>query len=455
MKPKLPNQLRKKQFISLIIFGFLVAASESAFYFYKKSHKEILPEVTFSPENSAGNSIILAEFNPNELDENQWQKLGFSEKQVKTILNYKKVLGGEFKSKEQLKKCYGISAEKFSQISPYILLPETNADAKYGNFDFKKFAKKELKIPGKFNPDLLSAEGWKNMGFSENQANAILKYKSYLGGSFVSKEKFKECFIISEENYQKLAPYLILPEKTPEGFRSYPKNYYTEKVKVQYRPFDPNLLDLEGWKSLGFSEKQAVGILNFKEKFLKGSFRTLDDVQKCYMIQDKFEELKPYIRLNPENIKAVPAPAYTNSQGVRPASTTAQETKTDFSKTDLNQISFKQLREFGFTEKDAAMLLSFRKKLGGFVNKNQVLETFEIDKNLATKLAATAQLNSGNVAKYSLTEAPEEWLKTHPYFKFSADKIIYYRISNPDDRKIWKFLKLKPEYEAKMRLYVK
>jgi hypothetical protein len=55
------------------------------------------------------------------------------------------------------------------------------------------------------------------MGFSEKQSAAIVKYKNYLGGSFLSKEKFKECFIINDENYKKLYPYLILPEKTPEN----------------------------------------------------------------------------------------------------------------------------------------------------------------------------------------------------------------------------------------------
>ncbi len=83
------------------------------------------------------------------------------------------------------------------------------------------------------------------------------------------------------------------------------------------------------------------------------------------------------------------------------------------------------------------------------------MDTYNIDKELVQKLIAIAPLDTTDVPKYSLTEAPEEWLKNHPYFKYSADKIIYYRISNPDDRKIWKLLKLKPEYETRMRWYVK
>lgn len=89
------------------------------------------------------------------------------------------------------------------------------------------------------------------------------------------------------------------------------------------------------------------------------------------------------------------------------------------------------------------------------MNKQQILSTYNIDQDLVQKLISTAPLNTSNVPKYTLVDAPEVWLKNHPYFKYSAGKIIYYRISNPDDKKIWKLLKLKPEYEEKMKLYTK
>ncbi len=73
---------------------------------------------------------------------------------------------------------------------------------------------------------------------------------------------------------------------------------------------------------------------------------------------------------------------------------------------------------------------------------------------MGDRLIYAAKLDNSEVPKYLLATAPEEWLKKHPYFRFSADRIIYYRLTNPDDRKIWKYLKLKPEYEDKMRLYI-
>lgn len=101
---------------------------------------------------------------------------------------------------------------------------------------------------GKFNPDHYNAQDWVRLGFSERQSESILKYKKYLGGSFQSKEKFKECFIISEEQYLQLAPFLLLPQQ---------KN--TDKPLIKgLKPknaFDPNTLTALEWKDLGFSEK--------------------------------------------------------------------------------------------------------------------------------------------------------------------------------------------------------
>lgn len=433
----------KKSYYQQMAFLGMLLLTLLAFQKYTEKSDEPFPEVTFISENEVSESIT--EFDPNDLSQNQWQDLGFSEKQTATILKYKQIVGGKFLSKEQFKKCYAISEAKFNQLEAFILLPETNADAK-GKSDFKDYEKKNLNITRKFNPDQLSQKDWENMGFSEKQSAAILKYKSYLGGSFVSKEKFKECFIINEENYQKLEPYLILPAKTPAGFNAYAGKSTPLKSKIPQTSFDPNILDVQGWMKLGFSEKQANVIVNYRERNLKGSFKTLEDIKSCFVISaEKFEELKPFIKLNSSTMAK-------NSESKKQD---FKQDKTDFSKTDMNSITFKQLLEFGLDEKSAGSMIGFRKKLGGFMTKDQILETYNIDKELVQKLLSIAPLDNSKVERYTLVDAPEEWLKNHPYFKYSADKIIFYRISNPDDKKIWKFLKTKPEYEARMKLYLK
>lgn len=453
----------KNYFLGFATSAAFLLAGIFYFDYGKKNKSEVDP--TEKIEFANLEITDLQEFDPNNLDENGWKKLGFSEKQVATILKYKNIVGGEFTSKAQLKKCYSISEEKFNELEPYILLPENTKNSyesgKYRSFhnsNPRSFEKKELKIPGKFNPDHCSTTDFVKMGFTEKQAHSILKYKQYLGGSFLSKEKFKDCFIISEENFRKMEPYLLLPEKTPENYiaKTHYKSNSTDKEKFSYEKFDPNITDLEGWQKLGFSEKQAQVIVNYRDRNLKGSFKNLDEIARCFVIsEEKFEELKPYIVLNPDNLKKNALQKTGNASFVSNSkSENAPEAKTDFAKTDLNQITFKQLLEFGFDEKSAGMILNYRKKLGGFVTRQQIVDTYDIDKELAQKLVAVARLDHSKVPKYTLVSAPEEWLKTHPYFKYSADKIIYYRISYPDDKKIWKFLKTKPEYEARMRLYL-
>lgn len=442
MNPKLSFLSKRKYFYGLLFFSAIILVTQLVFNYIRTVDSSEFEKINFI--RSTENSVILSEFNPNNLDESQWKNLGFSEKQVKTILKYKEILGGNFSSKEQLKKCYAISDEKFSELESYILLPETSSSKESYPQSFQNFEKKDLKISGRFNPDSYSENDWQKMGFSEKQAAAIVKYKMYLGGSFVSKEKFKECFIISDENYKKLAPYLLLPNKTPENFQQNDRKFANEKPKIQYFEFNPNTLEKEGWQKLGFSEKQAEVIVNYRDKNLKGSFKSLEDIEKCFVINtEKFKELKPYIQLvTPENKVAV-----------TPQKVSAL--KTDFAKTDLNKITFAQLSEFGFDEKSAASFIGFRNKLGGFINKNQILETYNIDKNIAEKLITVSPLNIANVQKFNLIDAPEDWLKNHPYFKYYANKIIYYRISYPTEKEVFKKLKAKPEDEIKMKLYLK
>ena len=465
---RIPLQISaaKNYFLGLATSGAIMLGG--LFYFKSAQAEELPPDSLETVTYTKSQKIALTEFNPNDLSETEWLNLGFSERQVATILKYKNVVGGEFVSKEQLKKCYSISEEKFLELEPYILLPEKSSSTSFrgfkshspkngSNYQYRTPEKKTLKIPGKFNPDLFTTRDFVKMGFTDNQANSILKYKNYLGGSFISKEKFKDCFIISEENYRRMEPFLLLPDKTPENF-SVKNNFRSnspEKPKIAYQNFDPNLTDLEGWQKLGFSEKQAQVIINYRDRNLRGSFKNLEDIARCFVISDeKFEEMKPYIQLNPENFKTNSSKKNFSESAIT-KTTDATESKTDFSKVDINQISFKQLMEFGFDEKSAAMMLSYRKKLGGFVTRQQVIDTYDIDKNLAQKLISTAFIDDSKVAKYTLSDAPEEWLKTHPYFKYSADKIIYHRITNREDRKIWKLIKVKPEYEARMRLYLR
>ncbi len=440
MRTSLYFSSAKNYFLGLATSGVILCTG--FLYFDAKKPVETTPELLTKVEFKSEPVKNIQAFNPNSLTNEEWQKLGFTEKQAATILKYKNVVGGAFSSKEQLKRCYSISDDKFQELEPFILLPEVSRSQRstFSNrraYDYSSADK--LNIRGKFNPDHYSVQDFILLGFTPKQSEAIIKYKHYLGGSFMSKQKFSECFVISPEKYLLLEPYLLLPETSPsETRRNISSSVETSKPLTK---FNPNDLDTKGWQALGFSEKQSQVIINYRDRYLKNGFQSVDDVKKCFVIsEEKFEELKPFMIFQDGN-------SGNNNQ--------PQQSATDFSSIDLNQISYQQLIEFGFDQKSAAMLLSYRKKLGGFVTKQQIVETYDIDKSLAQKLVQIAKLDTSRVEKHLLVDAPEEWLKTHPYFKYSADKIIYHRVTNPDDKKIWKLLKLKPEYETRMKLYIR
>ncbi|MCU7578160.1 helix-hairpin-helix domain-containing protein [Riemerella anatipestifer] len=437
---RLEFSMIKKQVLGWSVIAVLLLGIQIFFYFYKKQKEEQpLPELTFttSVEHQNREKLNLTPFNPNQLSLQDWQNLGFSERQSETILKYKDLLGGSFSSKEELSKCYVISAEKFSELSEFIMLPDKVAKS-YESSSRQSFYKSKITVNKPFNPDLYSVSDWMKLGFSEKQAQSFIKYKNYLGGSFISKEKLRDYYTLSPENYAIIAPYVLLPNKVN---LSTTNEIGEKKESAVYQPFDPNDLDLVGWQKLGFSEKQAAVIVNYKQKILKGRFKTADDVKKCFVISDeKFQALSPYIRIKNEEPSVV--------------ETTKPQIKTNFASVDLNEISYEQLVEFGFTPKAAKSYISFRGLLGGFANKKQILETYYIDPDLTQKLIETANLNTSKVKKYSLSNAPEEWLKKHPYFKYHADKIIFYRLTTPNDKKIIKFINPKPEYLEKMTWYM-
>lgn len=444
MSSKLPYQMRNRQIFALVCLGILLFSFQVFRYFKipRNVSSEVL-QIVQSPSSATVSPIST--FDPNLYDFQDWKALGFTDKQVATILNYKHYLGGRFTSREQLKECYAISEEKYLNLEPFILLPQTskevgrgsgNPSNTYGNVD-----RRRLVISAKFNPNDLDAQGWERVGFTKKQAMSILKYKKYLGGQFINSKQLEACYVISESYFNQLKPYLVFPEN--QDFQ--PSRSTQEKTEVLSRYFDPNHLDKKGWQEMGFSEKQAQTILNYKNKVLRGAFKTEEDLRNCFVIGDKrLQQLKPWIRWSREEPIVFQTPE-GEEQGLQKLEQNIE----------LNSVTYAQLVELGFSSKIASGFLAFRKKLGGFADKSQVYEVYGIDRELAKALIDTSVLDDTHVIKYTLYDAPEGWLKTHPYFRYSAEKVIYYRLSITNEKKLWKQLSVKPEYERKMRWYLR
>ncbi|CAM3205090.1 hypothetical protein [Empedobacter stercoris] len=276
---------------------------EKCYVIDEEKYRELSPFILL-PTQSKSNfvdytfsktKVVYKNFNPNDLPQQGWEKLGFSPKQAETIMKYKQIIGGKFTSKEQIRKCFVIDDEKYAEMKAYILLPEKSKEDE--KLSSKQIGKNIQYI--KFNPNNYSEKDWQKLGFSSKQAISILKYKTILGGQFKTKEQIKKCYIISDEKYQEMEPYIDLPTNV-EYKAELPKveskivENKVEKIEL-IEKFNPNNLNHEDWIRLGFTEQQVNTILKFKRS-LGGKFKDAKTLKKCYAIsEEKFNEIELYL----------------------------------------------------------------------------------------------------------------------------------------------------------------
>lgn len=228
------------------------------------------------------------------------------------------------------------------------------------SFQSKNRLKDSLK---KFDPNKLPLQGWEKLGFSTRQAEVIMKYKQMLGGKFESKEQIRKCFVVSDEMYELLSPYILLPEKAKGDLKI--EKFQTKKT-VNYKKFDPNEFLEKDWIAIGFSPKQAEVILKYK-RILGGAFTSKEQLKKCFVISDeKYAQMEPYILLpDKEKIREKPIvkdePKYEKDESSKKEIKKVEITE----KFNPNNLDLEGWMNFGFTERQAQSILNYKRSLGG------------------------------------------------------------------------------------------
>src|SRR6185295_13764008 len=84
-------------------------------------NQQLLAEEKSNPDTTS--AFTFFDFDPNELSEAGWKKLGLNERTIKTIINYRNK-GGNFFEKDDLLKIYGMDTAVYEQLEPYIKIDE-------------------------------------------------------------------------------------------------------------------------------------------------------------------------------------------------------------------------------------------------------------------------------------------------------------------------------------------
>lgn len=268
--------------IILIIICFIIAnlsvdllksTNQTDFSEFENTINKFEKELESSIVNGDVLTIELFEFNPNTISDEEWKRLGFKNWQIKTINNYK-TKGGNWKTKNDVSKIYGLEKTHFEQLKPFILLP---ANFEKTNYKSKKETTQTEYF--KFNPNTISKAQWKKLGFKEWQVKTIFNYKSK-GGSWRTKEDVKKIYGLAEADYYKLEPYILLPVKDKKKEFTNNKKDYTKKVDIN----TANKKELTNLKGIN-SEKYGAIIIKYRNEL--GGFTKKEQLKEVWNMKEE------------------------------------------------------------------------------------------------------------------------------------------------------------------------
>lgn len=217
-------------------------------------------------------------FDPNNLPEADWKRLGFSDKQIKTIKNYESK-GGKFRKKEDLKKMYCIREELFVSIEPYIEIQPPPSVFKDGKVTSTKLPTSPAVIKVPVSVELNSADSaalTTIKGIGPFFAKAIIKYRNSLGG-FYSKQQLMEVWKFDQEKYDIVEKFTTVDEAS------------VKKINI-------NTCEIEQLKSPYIRWNVANAIVNYRKQH--GKFKTIEDIRKTDLVDEEtLRKIAPYLTL--------------------------------------------------------------------------------------------------------------------------------------------------------------
>ena len=173
----------------------------------------------------------------------------------------------------------------------------------------------------------------------------------------------------------------------------------TSKRSYESFHFDPNTASIETLQRLGFSQRQAESIDNYRQK--GGRFRRKQDFAKSYVVADSvYRRLEPFIDIPLVDLNSADSAAFDALPGIGPYY--------------------------------AAKMVSYREELGGYSYPEQLMDIYRFDDE---KFNALKDLITVSPAKpFPLWTAPEDSLRAHPYIRNRAHGVVLFRDNNPKDK---------------------
>lgn len=158
-----------------------------------------------------------------------------------------------------------------------------------------------------FDPNFATEEDFLALGLSPKTAKILLNYRNK-GGQFFKKEDLKKIYSLSEKDYNRIAPYIIIADRNkafPSGNKQ--ANYENEKTTKSVEKIYLNSATAEDLKTLnGIGPAYSKRIIEYRNAL--GGFISINQLKEVYGFPDStFQQLKDFFIIEPEKIKKINA----------------------------------------------------------------------------------------------------------------------------------------------------
>ncbi len=214
------------------------------------------------------------------------------------------------------------------------------------------------------------------------------------------------------------------PKYDKPNYNNHTTKLNDNEITKQLFVFNPNTITKNEAITLGFKDKTANILINFRNK--GGKFFKPTDLKKLYGLSEQlFEKLLPYV-LIPNQYKEFNKDTFENKYPEKKQYEKFTTKKELLELNSADSLSIVYLKGIGpaFTKR----ILKYRSMLGGFHNINQLKEVYGITDSLFISLSEQISINPKNIDYLPINVIDINTLKKHPYFNYSkAQAVINYR----------------------------